>query len=576
MTEISKTIPDNILTNIYQEFVGFLEIIAGEKFISFKESNYLDEQENYKYSIYQEAKRNLRSKDWTLDDIGTGKIQKAVDSAILRNVIHNYKPEKNNLIYWMQKDSFSKLSKDKNLEQLFFDFYKNKINNQSAFEGLTKYFDYQLIAYLFFIKDSQQFLPISQRVFDKVIANQLQTEDFKTSGQSSWENYKTFIEIIKQVHRFLRTKDKNVTLLDAHSFLWILGKQRADWLENQQRLRTKINTEDASINNSSTNSQNTEKPKQSLHFLQYWLPLQVEQDKAFGGNLRHAGSNQFKRRNVKEGDTVWVITVKSDGQLYLVGRMVVDYFINHETALGMFDNEVIDRNWHIVVNEENSEPFKDINLMDVIDEIKFNSEDSEKLKVVDGKIDPRQLQTIRELTSESVSLIVSKWKNEDGITTQYLEDTDRDEILAEEKEEENIKQQSIPETEKEQLIKARRGQGKFRAKLELVEKGCRLTGVTDGRFLIASHIKAWKDSSNEEKLDGNNGLLLSPHVDKLFDKGWISFTDEGEILCADDEVEELMKTWGLDSEKSVGDFNEKQKFYLAYHREKTFRISENS
>ncbi len=119
MTEINKTIPDDILKNIYQEFVDFLEIVAGEKFTSFKKSNYLDEQENYKYSIYQEAKRNLRSKDWTLDDIGTGKIQKAVDSAILRKVIHNYKTEKNNIIYWMQKDSFFKLDKDKNLEQLF-------------------------------------------------------------------------------------------------------------------------------------------------------------------------------------------------------------------------------------------------------------------------------------------------------------------------------------------------------------------------------------------------------------------------------------------------------------------------
>ena len=133
----------------------------------------------------------------------------------------------------MQKDNFSKLKTDKNLEQLFFDFYKNKIPPQKAFQVFMQYFDYQLIAYLFFINNKDQFLPISQKVFDTIISNKLHIPDFKTSGNVSWENYKAFIEIIREVHRFLRTKDKNAELLDAHSFLWILGKQREAWLEEQ-------------------------------------------------------------------------------------------------------------------------------------------------------------------------------------------------------------------------------------------------------------------------------------------------------------------------------------------------------
>jgi hypothetical protein len=72
-------------------------------------------------------------------------------------------------------------------------------------------------------------------------------------------------------------------------------------------------------------------------------------------------------------------------------------------------------------------------------------------------------------------------------------------------------------TEKEQLVLARRGQGIFRKRLERVEKRCRLTGVDNPRSLIASHIKPWRSSSDTEKLDGYNGLLLAPHVDKLFD-----------------------------------------------------------
>lgn len=143
-----------------------------------------------------------------------------------------------------------------------------------------------------------------------------------------------------------------------------------------------------------------------------------------------------------------------------------------------------------------------------------------------------------------------------------------EEAIAEDEVEKEIRQQTIQEVEKEQLVKARRGQGIFRSNLELIEKECRLTGVKDKRFLIASHIKAWKDSTNEEKLDGNNGLLLSPHVDKLFDRGWISFTDDGEILCANDEVKNTMRIWGLDIERRVGSFNRKQKEYLAFHRNK--------
>ncbi|HLE63805.1 MAG TPA: HNH endonuclease, partial [Pyrinomonadaceae bacterium] len=130
----------------------------------------------------------------------------------------------------------------------------------------------------------------------------------------------------------------------------------------------------------------------------------------------------------------------------------------------------------------------------------------------------------------------------------------------------DVRKQQLSETEREQLIKARRGQGLFRSNVEGVEKGCRLTGVDDKRFLIAGHIKPWRVSDNSERLDGNNGLLLSPHVDRLFDKGCISFSDHGQVLCSSDSVELLMKTWGLNPKKNVGSFNKYQELYLDYHR----------
>ena len=73
--------------------------------------------------------------------------------------------------------------------------------------------------------------------------------------------------------------------------------------------------------------------------------------------------------------------------------------------------------------------------------------------------------------------------------------------------------------EKIQLTKSRRGQGIFKANVRLIENHCSITGVNNIKHLRASHIKPWAASDNDEKLDGFNGLLLSPHVDHLFDRG---------------------------------------------------------
>lgn len=150
--------------------------------------------------------------------------------------------------------------------------------------------------------------------------------------------------------------------------------------------------------------------------------------------------------------------------------------------------------------------------------------------------------------------------------------TDAQTIITDNNIEKDLRWDNIPETEKEQLIKARYGQGIFRIRLEKIEHQCRITGVEDKRLLVASHIKPWRDSDNMERLDGYNGLLLSPHVDKLFDKGWISFTDQGRILCGDRDIRKIMEKWGLDPSVNVGDFKNKQKFYLGYHRHSIYKF----
>lgn len=130
---------------------------------------------------------------------------------------------------------------------------------------------------------------------------------------------------------------------------------------------------------------------------------------------------------------------------------------------------------------------------------------------------------------------------------------------------------TIGATERDALQKARIGQQIFRNNVLDVEKnGCRITGVSDTRLLRASHIKPWAESTNEERLDGHNGLMLTPTVDHLFDKGFISFADEGEVLISPRVDPEDLARLGVAVPINVGGFTPRQRQYLDFHRREVF------
>ncbi len=132
----------------------------------------------------------------------------------------------------------------------------------------------------------------------------------------------------------------------------------------------------------------------------------------------------------------------------------------------------------------------------------------------------------------------------------------------------------IDKTERQAIINARRGQGRFRSNLDEVERCCRITRVSDPRLLRASHIKPWRScANNHERLDGFNGLLLTAHIDHLFDRGYISFADDGELLVSSLIEPEQLARLGITAPPviNVGSFLANQKPYLAYHREVIFR-----
>jgi 5-methylcytosine-specific restriction enzyme A len=130
----------------------------------------------------------------------------------------------------------------------------------------------------------------------------------------------------------------------------------------------------------------------------------------------------------------------------------------------------------------------------------------------------------------------------------------------------------IGDTESSRLQRIRTKQSLFKRRLLNVEKECRLTGIADLRFLRASHIRPWsKCDSGTQRADGNNGLLLCPQADFLFDQGWISFKDEGRLLVASQMPEEVKSRIGLDLRtRNCGSFNIRQREYLNFHRDTVF------
>lgn len=178
------------------------------------------------------------------------------------------------------------------------------------------------------------------------------------------------------------------------------------------------------------------------------------------------------------------------------------------------------------------------------------------------------LAAISDLLGEELLLIAEDGNPAITSTLEIVQSDIKDELEAE-----GLAQSTtIPELEKLQLVKARTGQGLFRQNVLKVENQCRITGLADTRFLIASHIKPWRESTNAEKIDGNNGLLLSPHVDRLFDKALITFSRQGGILFADESAQMVATKWEF-AARNIGALNRAQAQYLEYHRDVLFEAN---
>jgi putative restriction endonuclease len=132
---------------------------------------------------------------------------------------------------------------------------------------------------------------------------------------------------------------------------------------------------------------------------------------------------------------------------------------------------------------------------------------------------------------------------------------------------------SLPKsTEAERLVVQRIGQDLFRAGLiEYWEGRCAITGLSIVELLRASHIKPWAAcESDAERLDVFNGLLLAPHLDAAFDKGFITVGDDGGVLVSQRINGEDRARLGLDRGLRLGSLTSAHRGYLSWHRERAF------
>ena len=168
-----------------------------------------------------------------------------------------------------------------------------------------------------------------------------------------------------------------------------------------------------------------------------------------------------------------------------------------------------------------------------------------------------QFRTAHKISEEHYALIEERIdvNTDESIISDIEADADKLQILGK---------------ERETFIKARVNQSVFRERLLNKYDCCCLCKVSDPKYLIASHIKPWADSANDEKLDADNGFLLCPNHDALFDSGYISFDENGSIMISEELGQVDAIFMNVDKNMKIS-LSSKNKKYLEYHRNNIFK-----
>jgi len=191
--------------------------------------------ESYKPRLRDHARDLLAADSWLASEIGQGRILERTIAAI--EIQDARKNLTNNLVFWINRFGHAtrdhrallEARDDKNasraIEALLFDLYRGGADEGATFDRISELTGrkYPLLAYLFFLKDINRFMPIQPTGFDRAFREL--GIDFATLRNCGWENYTRFNAILSDVRVALETVAglKNIALIDAHSFCWIFA-----------------------------------------------------------------------------------------------------------------------------------------------------------------------------------------------------------------------------------------------------------------------------------------------------------------------------------------------------------------
>lgn len=226
------------------------------------------------------------------------------------------------------------------------------------------------------------------------------------------------------------------------------------------------------------------------------------------------------------------------------------------------------------------------NLNNFGDIIHFTLEEHTGRKITDNRLYAKKPQglelqnykLLRELSLPNITYVSAiKLKSPNGdilyyfkLFADYFGETEHP--FPVKQEEEKIEVEEISTEEKKQIIYARIGQGKYRKALLDECPICAITLVSDDRLLIASHIKPWVVSNETEKLDPKNGFMLTPTYDFLFDRGFITFSDDKKIKISPWLSKMTCSKLNISDEKKYTMLpTEGREHYLEYHRTNIFK-----
>lgn len=220
-----------------EAFARFQELItvrSGHPFTNFHEG-LAAVWESYKPRLRDYALGLLRSEEWVEGDIGSGVILDRMIKAI--EIQENHRNLTNNLVFWQNRfghanrdhrallDATSKSKLRREIEGLLFDLFRRDTNEATTFDNLGDITGskYPLLAYMFFLKDMDRFMPIQPTGFDR--AFHALGIDFTTVRRCGWENYATYNQTLASLRPLIQDAAglKNIRLVDAHSFCWIFS-----------------------------------------------------------------------------------------------------------------------------------------------------------------------------------------------------------------------------------------------------------------------------------------------------------------------------------------------------------------